>query len=327
MATEIRFNPSLSPASTTQADVTLGQEAAGAPAQLPPLMGGASLTVTTAPSGDLDKLVAQLKNESQNTRLSLMLSSLTSLNEALTDVQKMNLAKLDALDQRLDALNETLEDLKKTLSAEEANAAILDAKIAALKKAVEQAIQDGKDHNEAVKKAKETRDRDQAKLDALKRASKKDEVAIKAAEANLAASQRALDAAVAVQRGDAAKIAAARDNLAAAQTQKAESNKRIATLKNDIATTQSEISSVQSQINTCLSALGEKALESIASALQSAVNNFQQTETEEAPSAAEERKIQEKEIANNPLSIIRESLDRLDAAMEQLLGENREAMV
>ena len=325
MNTEIRFNPSRSPVATTQTDVTPEQTAAGALTQLAPLMGGASLTVTTAPSGDLDKLVARLKNESQNTRLSLMLSSLTSLNEALTDVQKANLARLDGLDQQLSELGKTLESQMATLTAEEAKAAVMDAKIAALEKAVEQAIQDGKDHNEAVQKAKETRDRDQAKLDALKSADKKDEAAIKAAEANLAASQKALAQAVAVQSGDAAKIAAAKANLATVQTQKAELDKRIATLRNDIATTQNEISSVQSQINACISALGEKALENIASALQSAANNFQPAE--KAPSAAEERKIQEKEIANNPLNIIRESLDRLDETMEQLLGENREAMV
>lgn len=325
MNTEIRFNPSTSPAATTQADVTLAQPQAGAAKQAAPLMGGASLTVTTAPSGDLEKLVARIKSESQNTRLSLVLSSLATLNEALTEVQKANLAKLDTLDQELKVLNGKLNTLTESLTAEETNAAAMDAKIKSLEKAVERAVQEGKEHNEAVQKAKEQRDQDQAKLDALKNAATKDKAAIAAAEANLAASQAALDAAVAVQKGDAATIASAKSNLAAAQSQKDASDAKIASIKQDIADAESKISSVNSQINACLSAIGEKALANIASALQSAADNFQPAD--EAPSAAEVRKAEEKEEANNPLNIIRDALDRLDQAMERTVNDNRENMV
>ena len=325
MNTEIRFNPSLSPATTTQADVTLNQPQTGAPKQAAPIMGGASLTVTTAPSGDLEKLVARIKSESQNTRLSLVLSSLSSLNETLTEVQKANLARLDMLDQQLGNLQQALDILKETLTAEEANAAIMDAKIKSLEKAVERAVQEGKEHNEAVAKAKEARDRDQAKLDTLKKASKKDEAAIKAAEANLAASQKALDAAVAVQKGDAAKIEAAKSNLADAKAQKKAIDAKIETLKKNIATTENQIASVNAQIGACLSAIGEKALENIAAALKSTADGFEQTD--DAPSAAERRKAERKEEAVNPLNIIRESLDRLDQALEQTVHDNRENMV
>ncbi len=325
MNTEIRFNPSLSPATTTQADVTLNQPQTGAPKQAASIMGGASLTVTTAPSGDLEKLVAQIKNESESTRLSLVLSSLTTLNEALTDAQKANLAKLDALDQQLDALKQELESLKESLSAEEANSAVMEAKIKSLEEAVERAVQEGKEHNEAVQKAKAARDRDQAKLDALKSASKKDDAAIKAAEANLAASQKALDAAVAVQKAGVAKIEAAKSNLAAAQAQKAAIDAKIETIKKGIATSENQIASVNSQILSCLSAIGEKALANIAAALKSTADNFGQSE--DAPSAAEQEKAEKKEEANNPLNIIRDALDRLDQAMERTVNDNREDMV
>ena len=323
MNTEIRINQSLSPA--TSGDMSLNQSAVGDPKQLAPIMGGASLTVTTAPSGDLEKLVAKLKSENQNTRLSLVLSSLTTLNEALTDAQKTNLAKLDALDQQLKTLGKTLASQKESLSTEEANAAVMDAQIAALEKAVERAVQEGKEHNEAVQKAKEVRDRDQAKLDALKNASKKDEAAIAAAEANLAASQKALAEAVAVQKGDAVRIAAAKSNLATAMSQKAAADAKIEVLKKSIAATESEIASVNSQTAVCLSAIGEKALANIAAALQTTVSNFQQTE--EVPSAAEQRKTETKEEANNPLNVIRAALDRLEEIMERTVGDNRETMV
>ena len=325
MNTEIRFNPSLSPATTTQADVMLNQPQAGAAKQAASIMGGASLTVTTAPSGDLEKLVARIKSESENTRLSLVLSSLTTLNETLTEVQKTNLAKLDALDQQLADLNKELGSLTESLTAEEAKSAVMDAKIKSLEKAVERAVQEGKEHNEAVQKAKETRDRAQAKLDALKSADKKDEAAIKAAEANLAASQKALAAAVAVQRGDAAKIAAAKSSLAEAQSQKAAIDAKIDTIKKNIADTENQIASVNSQIGACLSAIGEKALENIAAALKSTADNFVQSE--DTPSAAELSKAEKKEEANNPLNVIRDALDRLDQAIEQTVNDNRETMV
>jgi len=325
MNTEIRFNPSLSPATTTQADVSLGQAAAGAANQVAPLLNGTSLTVTTASMGDLEKLVARLKSESQNTRLSLVLSSLTSLNESLTEAQKANLARLDALDQQLTQLDGLLDEQNAALSAEEANSLLLEAKIASLEKAVERAVQEGKEHNEAVQKAKAVRDADQAKLDQLKNAAKKDEAAIAAAETALAASQAKLDEAVAVQKADAATIAAAQTDLAAAQKLKAVSDTKIALLKVAIAGTQSQIASVKTEINSCLSAIGDKTLADIAAALQKTAQSF--SDAEEAPSAADERKAAKKEEATNPLNIIRDALDRLDEAMAETIGANRETMV
>ncbi len=325
MNSEIRFNPSPSPASTTQADVFSGQASIGGANQIAPLLNGASLTVTTAPTGDLEKLVARLKSENQNTRLSLVLSSLATLNETLTDVQKTNLARLDSLDQQLAQLGGLLDEQKAALSAEEANAVLLDAKIASLEKAVERAVQEGKEHNEAVQKAKAVRDADQAKLDALRNASKKDEAAIAAAETALAASQAKLDEAVAVQKAGAAKIAAAQSDLAAAHGLKAASSTKIALLHVAISGTEGQIATVNTQINACLSAIGDKTLSDIAVALQSTVRSFSQGE--DPPSAADERKAAQKEEAVNPLNVIRDALDRLDEAMAETIGVNRETMV
>ena len=123
----------------------------------------------------------------------------------------------------------------------------------------------------------------------------------------------------------AAAIASAKSNLAAAQSQKDASDAKIASIKQNIADAKSKIASVNSQIGACLSAIGEKALTNIASALQSAADNFQPAD--EAPSAAEVRKAEEKEEANNPINIIRDALDRLDQAMERTVNDNRENMV
>lgn len=290
-----------------------------------PLLGGNSLTVTTALSGDLEKLVARIKDENQNTRLSLTLGSLHTLNAALTDAQKRSLSKLDGLNQELKGLNGNLESLQADLETKTSSSQLMELKIQELEAAVERAIQEGKDHNETVRKAKETRDRDQAKLDQLKNAVTKDEAAIAAAENALASSQAALDAAVAVQSGDAAKIQSAQNNLTAAQTQKTELDNQIAGIKQDIAKVQNQIASVNQQISDCLASLGEKALNSIAATLHQVADAF--SEAEETQSPSDQKKVEEKEIANNPLNIIRESLDRLDDAMTQTIGENREVMV
>ncbi|MBR4171078.1 MAG: hypothetical protein IKR48_05455 [Kiritimatiellae bacterium] len=322
--TEItRLNTSITSAAATQQSETQGLGKPQGTAK--PLLGGTSLTVTTALSGDLEKLVARVKDETQNTRLALTLGSLNTLNEALTDVQKRKLGELDTLDQQLKGLNGNLESLQADLETKISSSQLMELKIQELEAAVERAIQEGKDHNEAVRKAKETRDQDQAKLDQLKNAEAKDEAAIAAAENALASSQAALDAAVAVQSGDAAKIQSAQNNLTAAQTQKRELDNQIASIKQDITAVQNQIASVNQQMADCLSSLGEKALNNIAATLHQVADAF--NETEETQSSADQKKEEAKEIANNPLNIIREALDRLDEVMTQTIGENREVMV
>lgn len=322
--TEItRLNTSVTSATAAQQSETqvLGKPQGTAK----PLLGGNSLTVTTVLSGDLEKLVARIQDESQNTRLSLTLNSLSTLNAALTDVQKRDLARLDELGQELKGLEGKLDSLQADLETKTASSELMALKIQELEAAVERAVQEGKDHNETVRKAKETRDRDQEKLDRLQNAETKDEAAIAAAENALASSQAALDAAVAVQSGDAAKIQSAQNNLTAAQTQKDALDAEIADIKQNVVDVQNRIGSVNKQITSCLSSLGEKTLENIAATLHQVADAFGVAESAQSPS--DQKKAEEKEIANNPLNSIRESLDRLDEAMDQAIGENREVMV
>ncbi|MBQ7189515.1 MAG: hypothetical protein IJR99_08895 [Kiritimatiellae bacterium] len=322
--TEItRLNTSITSATATRQSETQGLGKPQGTAK--PLLGGTSLTVTTALSGDLEKLVARVKDETQNTRLALTLGSLNTLNEALTDVQKRKLAELDTLDQQLKGLNGDLESLQADFETKTSSSQLMELKIQELEAAVERAIQEGKDHNEAVRKAKETRDRDQEKLDRLKNAETKDEAAIATAENALASSQAALDAAVAVQSGDAAKIQSAQNNLTAAQTQKSELDNQIAGIKQDITAVQNQIASVDQQMADCLASLGDKALNNIAATLRQVADAFGGTEETQSP--ADQKKEEAKELANNPLNIIREALDRLDEAITQTVGENREVMV
>ena len=51
------------------------------------LLGGPSVTVTSGVTGDLEALVAKLKGENERTRFSLLLTSLASIGQSMTEAQ------------------------------------------------------------------------------------------------------------------------------------------------------------------------------------------------------------------------------------------------
>lgn len=163
MNTEIKFNPSLSSAATTQADVTLNQPAAGTPKKIAPLFGGKSLTVSFSGMSDLEALVAKLKNEQDKTKFSILITSLNSIGESLTAAQKTAVEEGLKLNEQLKTLNGKLAALNGTLSTAQQEAVLLQTQIDSLKTQIEQAVQDGKDHNELVAKQKELREELDAK--------------------------------------------------------------------------------------------------------------------------------------------------------------------
>lgn len=121
------------------------------------LFGTKSVNVTTISEGDLEALVARLRNEEAQARFSLVLSSLNSLGQSLTDVQKQRLQEGVTLAKKLEELQETLG--KQTGDEAEAKAAamLLQAKIEQLQKQIEQAVKDGKEHNKLVEEQERAR--------------------------------------------------------------------------------------------------------------------------------------------------------------------------
>lgn len=286
------------------------------------ILSGEGVTISTAQFTDLEKLVAQIKSESADTRaniarmrLASTIAILDAANIRLNADQTKHLAELTALNGQLDELDAQLQSLYAKYGATDATySAILQAKIDELAAAVERAVQQGKDHNEAVEKATEQRDRDQAKLDKLQNAEKKDTAAIKAAKEALAASQATLDAATAIQAGDAAAIAAAQTAL---KTAKADLD--------TISEVKSKIAGLQTQIGAVSAKLGNEVLSEVASALKESARDV--STPEDTESAAETKKREEKELANDPLAIIRDSLNRIDEAIMRTIEGNRETTV
>ena len=69
------------------------------------LFGGSSVSVTDGTVTDLEALVARLKNESERTKFSLFLTSLSSIGQSLSETEKRTLEQGLALAEKLDALN------------------------------------------------------------------------------------------------------------------------------------------------------------------------------------------------------------------------------
>jgi len=127
------------------------------------LLGGKSVTVTDGSMSDLEALVARLKNESERAKFLMLMTSLTSIGQSLNEAQKAALEEGLALSEKLDALTDLLETCESDNSKAKADALILQAKIEQLSKQIEQAVEDGKEHNELVDEMKRVREELDAK--------------------------------------------------------------------------------------------------------------------------------------------------------------------
>jgi predicted nucleic acid-binding Zn-ribbon protein len=122
------------------------------------LLGGASLTVTSAEMSDLEALVAKLKSESERTRFLMLMTSLASIGRSLDEAQKSTLESGLALAEKLSELEGDLKGYTDDASKTRGEMLILEAKIDQLKKMIEQAVKDGKDHNKMVEEQKLVRE-------------------------------------------------------------------------------------------------------------------------------------------------------------------------
>ena len=277
-------------------------EAAPAKAAPAAVLGGPGVRVSVAGSS-LDKLVAKVKGESEDARLAsakrriaIVLTVLSALNVKVTESQKSNLAQIEALQSQLDELAKLLSGKDGELSADAAKAAALEAQIEALKNAVENAIKDGEAHRKQVEELKKTRAADDAEL-------KRAETALANAEAALAAAQ--------------ANLAKARADLDTAKNDVAADKKEIAGLK-------SQIASLEKKVGDCVAAVGDSTLAALAAGLRA---DAPEVDPGARETEADREKEEAKEIANDPLRVIRDALDRMDADIRRTIDDNRTLLV
>jgi chromosome segregation ATPase len=122
------------------------------------LLGGKSLTVTDGSMTDLEALVAKLKSDSERTRFLMLMTSLTSIGQSLNAAQKSALESGLALAEKLSELEGDLKGYTDDEAKTKAEMTILEAKIDQLQKLIDQAVEDGKEHNELVAEQKRVRE-------------------------------------------------------------------------------------------------------------------------------------------------------------------------
>ncbi len=221
------------------------------------LLGGASVTVTNGGMSDLEALVSRLRNESERTRLSMTLMSLVAVSQSLDESQKQRLEQGLALSEKLEELQKSLDKYSGDEAEAKAAMMLLQAKIEQLQKQIEQAVQDGKDHNKLV----EEQERARAELKA------KEQI--------------------------------------------------VADTQGKISETKNEIASVKGKISAIVSDIGENTLKTIAKEIAALAA------PDKADRPAETAKAEEKEIQNDPINAIRDSLERIERDLTETIERNR----
>jgi len=132
--------------------------------KLTALLSGDSVKVTDGSMTDLEALVARLKNDQEKTKYAMLMSSLGTIGDSLTEAQKKSVEEGMALTDKAKALEAQIKDLDKEIATGKGESLELQVKIDALTKQIEAAVAEGKEHNELVQKQKALK----AELDAKK---------------------------------------------------------------------------------------------------------------------------------------------------------------
>ena len=304
----LNINPNIASTLSTQA----GQEKefqTALPKETAPILGGQSVTVTTAPTSDLEKLVARLKNENDDVKMALAQRRLASVLEAytarygeLSEQQTKALEEIAANNDDIAKMEQELQALIQEKAAADGQSAVMQAKIEQLEKAIERAVEEGKAHREAVAKLKEQIAKDQDNED-LKAELAKEEKALAASEAALSKSQTELATAQAAAGALSAKI----ESLAGA-----------------IEAKQNGIQALEDSNAALAAKLDPQTITNLLAAFSA---QDVPVEVERNVSAAEEEKAEKMAIANNPANVLREAMDKMDEAILQTIDENRDQTV
>lgn len=279
--------------------------------QVAPLLSGESVTVTTAMRGDLSKLVATLKNETQETktavlhlRLASVLDAYTSRYGALSAEQTRIVTEIADNNYAIEEAENTIESLKKELSTATGQAAIMQTMIESLEHQVEQAVEDGKIHRERVAKLKEQRSEDVKDEDL---------------EAEIAAEEAA------AAEADA-RLSKAQGELATAQSSLSTINAKVESLETKISDQKATIASLESANSELTSKLGTDTMSKLVAVFRS--ESVAAAETAEGRESTADRKEEdEKAEATNPANRLREAMDKADDALRADIDVNREETV
>jgi chromosome segregation ATPase len=297
--------------------------AAAKRAELAPLLFGSNVLVSYGIT-DFEALVAQLKNENDDTRVSLKLKSLSSIADGLSAQQLKSLESALALADSVKKLESAQLELQNDISTSQAELVELALKIDTLEKQIENARQNAEDYNKNIKEQKAKRADIDKKIDELKadtEADHSEEIAKLEGEAaaldqSIKSNEDALDAAKTV----IANCEAARG---AATVRTAELEAVVARDKAAIADKKSEAAGYNVKITACLASIDESMLKTLAKEIAAqAVVKPEQTE-----SLKDVEKREEKAELADVAKAIRDSLDSIAGNILEEIAERRIDMV
>lgn len=212
MAIELNVNKAV-----TTGNMSVAQDNAPAAqnATSEPILGGESLKVSNGAMTDLEKLVARLKNETEETRMSvsqrriaILETVLTSMAERISEQQRIAILELENLTGELDVAKEELAGLKGEKSAAEGRSALLDAQIKALEEQIANEVKNGEEHREQVEELKKLKAEEDAKIADLANKIAAAASHITTLEGKITAANEAIGAATLSEVSEAVKAAA-----------------------------------------------------------------------------------------------------------------------
>ena len=138
---------------------------------------GKVLNVTNGAYTDLEKLVAQIKDESKNTRqsiaqrrIAILTTVLDAMAERVSEEEKAYILKLEEMNCQIDEENANIANTQSQKAAQEALSAELEAKIKALENAIENEKKNGEDHRKQIEELKKQKAEVDAKIQTLENA-------------------------------------------------------------------------------------------------------------------------------------------------------------
>jgi len=182
----------------------------------PGILDGDSLKVTSGLSTDLEKLVARLKNESDEVRqsvsqrrIAILQTVLSSMMDKVTETERKNILELEELNGQLDDAEKNLKDLIDQKSAAEARSVALDIEIKALENAVENEKKNGEAHRKLIEEKKKLKAIEDRKIQQLVNAIASSEQNIAGISSKIESCASAIGAATLQYVAEAVKAAAA----------------------------------------------------------------------------------------------------------------------
>ena len=292
-------------------------------AEAAPILFGSNVLVSYGIT-DVEALLAQMKNENTETRMSMKLKTLSSIAQGLTSQQLAALEKSLALSDSVKSLEKAVNDLKQTITDDEAKLKILQTQTESLERQIENLREIQADYNKNIEKLtkdKAALDDKLAKLEAEGKAENAE--AIAALKSEIAGIEKSIAANVDGKNAVEKKISDETASLNSAQAKITELNTAIEGAKAEIAEKMNAIGSLNNEISAVLTSasIDKNTLKTIVEELVKVVPEKKED------SAHELEKKAEKAEATDVVRIIRDAMDDIAVDILDEVAQRREQMV